>query len=245
MEVHQLKQSTSWPLTARIRGVLRHPRATFEALAAAPRSADVLAIACAAACVATALVLETETGELALLDHLERTVAAFGTPFDEAQYAALQDMSGDGAAYAVVTSLASVPLLAVGLSATVFVWGQTLGKTPGLTPTYGQVLAVASHASVILALRQVIAAPLTYMRETMTSPLTLNLFLAAADEGSPMARFAAMIDVFTIWWIAVLAIGMSVLYRRPVARFATAFAGAYLLLATAAALIAAISGGVV
>jgi hypothetical protein len=212
---------------------------TFEALAAAPRSADVLALACAAACVATAAVLETETGELALLDHLERTVAALGEPIDGAQYAALQDMSGHGAAYALVTSLASVPLLAVGLSAAMFAWG----KTRGLTPTYRQVLAVASHASVILALRQVIAAPLTYMRETMASPLTLNMFLALADEGSPLARFTAMIDVFIIWWIAVLSIGMSVLYRRPVVRLATTFTGAYLLLAALVALIVALSGG--
>jgi hypothetical protein len=231
--------TTVCPLGARIRGVLRHPRATFEALAAAPRSADVLAITCAAAWVAMTCVLETETGELALLDQLERTVSAFGEPIDEAQYAALQDMSGYGAAYALVTSLASVPLLAVGLSAAVFAWGQTRD----LTPTYRQVLAVASHASVILALRQVIAAPLTYMRETMASPLTLNMILALSDEGSPLASFAAMIDVFVIWWIAVLAIGMSVLYRRSVARLATAFAGAYLLLAALVALMVAIAGG--
>jgi hypothetical protein len=188
-----------------------------------------------------ALVLATDTGELALLDHLERSLAALGGPIDEAQYAALQDISGHGAAYALVTSLARVPLLAVGLSAVVFAWG----RTRGLTPTYQQVLAVASHASVILALRQVIAAPLTYTRETMASPLTLNMVLALADEGSPLASFAAMIDVFVLWWIAVLAIGMSVLYRRPVARLATAFAGAYLLLAALVALLVAIAGGVV
>ncbi len=231
------------PLSARIPGVLRHPRATFDALAAAPRSADVLAIAWVAAFAATAMVLETETGELALVDQLERTASAFGGPVDETQYTALRNISGHGTAYALVTSLASGPLLAVGLSAALFGWGRTRGQTPGPTPTYRQVLAVAAHASIILALRQVVAAPLTYVRETMASPLTLNMFFTLLDEGSALARFAAMIDLFVIWWIVVLAIGMSVLYRRTVTSLATAFAGAYLLLAALVALMVAIAGG--
>ena len=227
--------TTAWPLPARIRGVLRRPRATFEALADAPRSADVLAAAFLVSVFATALVLETETGELALLDQLERTAAAFGEPVDEAQYGMLQDISANGTAYAVVTSLVSGPLLAVGVSAALVAWGQT--------PTFRQVLSVASHAGVILALRQLIAAPLTYARETMASPLTLGIFFALLDEGSPMARFAGMVDLFVIWWIVVLAIGISVLYERPAARLAIVLAGIYVLLAALVALAVAITGG--
>jgi hypothetical protein len=241
--MHQLKQSAGWRLTARIRGVLRHPRATFNALADAPRSVDVLAVACVAAFAATALILETETGELALLDRLERGVSAFDERLDETQHAALQEISGHGAAYALVTSLVGGPLLAVGVSAALYVWSRIQDQTPGAAPTYRQLLAIASHASVVLALRQLIAAPLTYMRETMASPLTLNMFFTLLDEGSLLARFAGMIDLFVIWWIVVLAIGVSVLCRRPVQRLATAFVGAYLLLAALVALMAATIGG--
>jgi hypothetical protein len=202
----------------------------------------VLVVGCAIAFAATALVLETETGELALLDRLERSAAIIGR-VDEAQYAALQAISGHGTAYALVTMVLSLPMLAMALAAAMFVWGQIQGQTPAPTPTYGQVLAVASHASIILALRHVIAAPATYVRETMSSPLTLNLFVMVRDEGSPLARFAGMIDLFVVWWIVVLAIGMSVLYRRPVAHLATALAGAYVLLAALVALMPAIAGG--
>lgn len=230
-------------LPARIRGVLRRPRATFEGLASAPRSVDVLAITFLAALSAGALVLETETGELALLDQLERTASAFGDPLDEAQYAVLQDISGHGTAYAAITSLVSGPLLAFGLSAALVAWGQIRGQTPGLTPNYRQVLAVVSHAGVILALRQVIAAPMIYARETMASPVTLSMFFTALDEASPLARFAGLIDLFVIWWILVLAIGIAVLYDRPVARVATIAAGIYVLLAALVALAMAATGG--
>lgn len=232
--------TTAWPVQTRIRGVLRWPRATFEALAAAPRSADVLAIAFLAALSAGALVLETEVGELALVDHLERAAAAFGEPVDAGQYAALQEMSEHGTAYAAITSLVSGPLLAFGLSAALV---GILRAPPGHTVTYRQVLAIASHAGVILALRQVIAAPVLYARETMASPVTLSMFFTLLDDGSPLARFASLIDLFVIWWIVVLAIGVSVLYARPAARLATTFAGIYVLLAALVALAMAATGG--
>ena len=228
------------PLPARIRGVLRRPRATFEALASAPRSVDVLAITFLAALSAGALVLETETGELALLDQLERTASAFGEPLDEAQYAVLQDISGHGTAYAAITSLVSGPLLAFGLSAAL---AGIMRPPPGRTVTYRQVLAIASHAGVILALRQVIAAPMIYARETMASPITLIMFFTLLDEASPLARFAGLIDLFVIWWILVLAIGIAVLYERPVARVATIAAGIYVLLAALVALAVSATGG--
>ena len=42
------------------------------------------------------------------------------------------------------------------------------------------------------------------------------------DEASPVARFLGVVDLFVVWWIVVLAIGMSVLYRRPTRSLALA-----------------------
>ena len=232
--------TTAWPVQTRILGVLRRPRATFEALAAAPRSAGVLAIAFLAAVSAGAPVLETEVGELALVDQLDRAASAFGEPVDAAQYAALQEISQHGTAYAAITSLVSGPLLAAGLSAALVA---ILRAPPGRTVTYRQMLAIASHAGVILALRQVLAAPMIYASEAMASPVTLGLFFTLLDDGSPVGRFAGLVDLFVIWWIVVLAIGVSVLYARPAARLAMTFAGIYVLLAALAALAVAAAGG--
>ena len=224
-------------LPVRIAGVLRAPRRTFEAIARAPRWADVLIVSFLATAPLTAVVLQTEVGHLALLDRLERTATAFGQRVDDAQYARLERVSEHGAAYAIVTSLVSGPLLAAGLSAVLFV---VFRAVAGGGATFHQVLAVVSHAGVILALRQLLTAPVTYLRETLASPLTLNLFFSMLDEASPLARFAGIVDFLVIWWVVVLAIGASVLYRRPFRRLALAFVGVYLLLAVALGVVMAI-----
>jgi hypothetical protein len=108
---------------------------------------------------------------------------------------------------------------------------------------FQQVLAVLAHAGVILGLRQVIAAPVVYARETLASPTTLNMFFASLNESSPVARFSGVLDLFVIWWIAVLAIGMSVLCRKPAPRLALSFMGAYLVMAAILTLAMALTGG--
>jgi hypothetical protein len=105
----------------------------------------------------------------------------------------------------------------------------------GRRARFTQVLAVVVHAGVILVLRDVVAAPLNYARESLASPLTLLQFFGMFDEASPLARVLAMIDLFMIWWLVVLAIGLAVLYRtraRTVAAgLLAACAGIALLLA--------------
>ena len=88
-------------------------------------------------------------------------------------------------------------------------------------------LAVVVHAGVILALRDVVAAPLNYVRESLASPVTLVQFFGLLDEASPIARFFALIDVFMIWWIVVLAIGLAVLYRMRTRAVAAGLMAAY------------------
>ena len=46
-----------------------------------------------------------------------------------------------------------------------------------------------------------------------------------------------------VWWIVVLAVGVSVLYQRSTRSLALAFTGAYVALALLAALAMAVSGG--
>jgi hypothetical protein len=105
------------------------------------------------------------------------------------------------------------------------------------------VLAVVAHAGVILALRQVVAAPMAYASETLASPITLGIFFRMLDEASPLARFFGIIDLFVVWWVFVLAIGMSVLYQRPARRLAGVFVGAYVTIALVLTAVMAATGG--
>jgi hypothetical protein len=224
---------------ARILGIITYPRATFEAIAQSPRWIGVLAITFLATVAASAIVLNTETGQLALLDQWERNAAAFGRSLTDAEYGALADASRHGTGYAALMAFGIGPLLVTALSTVFFLSFRAASGTV----TFRQVLAVVAHAGVILALRQVVAAPVTYASETLTSPLTLGLFFRMLDEASPLARFFGIIDLFVVWWAFVLAIGISVLYRRPARRLAGVFVGAYVTLAIALTAAMAATGG--
>lgn len=228
------------PLPARMAGVIRRPRTTFSALQAVPRWADVLIVTFLVTAALSAALLETRVGHFALLDQWERTAIAFGQDVSDEQYESMRAASDNGAAYALASSLASGPALAIGLAALLLAGFRLTGSREA---TYVQVLSVVAHAGVILTLRQVIAAPIVYARETLASPVTLNLFFTVLDEASPLARFLAAVDLFVVWWIIVVTIGMSVLYGRPARRLAIVFVGIYALLAAVLTVAMALTGG--
>jgi Yip1 domain len=227
-------------LSTRMLGVIHAPRATFESLATDPRWGDVLVLTFLVTALSSAFLFETETGRLALLDQWERTALAFGRTVGDSEYAALARASDDGAVYAMASAFASGPVLALALTAILFALFRRFTRD-GLR--FQQVFAVVVHAGIILTLRQVIAAPVVYARETLASPTTLNLFFATLNETAPLARFFGIVDLFVIWWIVVLAIGMSVLWRKPAHRLALSFMGAYIVLAGVLTLAMALTGG--
>lgn len=222
LPVPLLPHSKSFP--ARILGVLLAPRATFRVVARTPSWLAVLLASCLVGAVSSAVVLETTVGRFALLDRWERTAVAFGQSIDDSRYEAMRRASEYGALYAAASAFATGPVLALVLSGLLFLSFRTPASA---TVAYTQVLAVVAHASVILALRQVVAAPLIYARETLASPLTLRPLFSGLDDTSLPARFASAIDLFVVWWIVVLALGMSVLYRRPARGLAVRFLGVY------------------
>ena len=227
-------------LPARIAGVLRRPRKTFEVVRRAPRFADVLLLTFVVSAALSIALLQTTVGRLALLDQWERTAVAFGQDVSDEQYASMREATSNSAAYAIATTFAGGPLLAVAIAAALHV-GFRLFAVGGAT--YRQVLAVVAHAGVILMLRQVIATPIVYARETLSNPVTLSLFITVLNETSPAARFLASVDLFVVWWAVVLAIGMSVLYGHPSRRLALIFVACYALFAAALTVMMALTGG--
>jgi hypothetical protein len=229
-------------LPARVAGILRSPRATLTAVASAPRWAGVVTLTFLISTLSGAALLQTDVGRVALVDQWERTASAFGQNIDDRQYAALEDASAHGPAYAAIGAFASGPLLTCGVAALLLV---VFNGALGGSATYWQILAIVAHAGVILALRQLVAAPVNYARETLASPMTMTVFFPMLDEASPIARFFGIIDLFVIWWLAVLATGLSVLYRRPARTLFIGLAGTYVVLALLLVIVMAITGGTV
>jgi hypothetical protein len=229
-------------LPARVVGVLRSPRAVFRALIARPRWADVMAVSFAVSLACGVVFMVTDVGRQALADQLERTALAFGRKVDDAQYRRFQDVSRNGVRYAALQAVATGPILAAGGAAIIFVLFTMVGHGRA---SYRQVLAVTVHAGVILAVRQLVAAPINYTRETLGSPATLTMFAPMLDEASPAARFFGAIDLFVIWWLVALALGVSLLYDRNARATAAVFVGAYLGFAALLAIAMVVSGGTV
>lgn len=183
--------------------------------------------------------MQTGVGQQALVDRWERTALAFGREVPDERYADLVAMSEHGAVYALITALAGGPVLSCAVAGMIFgVYSRLRAAI-----RYTQVLGIVAHAGVILALQQLVAAPFNYARETLASPTTLSQLFPIFDEVSPAARFLGAIDVFVVWWVIVLAIGVALLYRRSARSIIVAFMGAYIAFAAVLAIAMAVAGG--
>jgi hypothetical protein len=181
--------------------------------------------------------MQTAVGRQALVDQWERTAVAFGQEIDDQAYAELEALSDRGAAgYALLSALLSGPVLTVAVAAML----KVAFRGPA---TFRQVMAVATHAGIILTARQVIAAPVSYVRESTSSATSLGAWFSTLDEASPVARFLGALDLFVIWWAIVLAIGVAVLYQRRARNVATMFVGVYGALALLLAIAMALADG--
>jgi predicted membrane channel-forming protein YqfA (hemolysin III family) len=62
--------------------------------------------------------------------------------------------------------------------------------------------------------QQVFVLPLNYFRGSLSSPTNVAAMLPMLPEKSFVTYLLGTIDIFLIWWLTVLAIGLAVLYRR-------------------------------
>jgi hypothetical protein len=89
------------------------------------------------------------------------------------------------------------------------------------------VLAVNTHTGAITVIATLFTMPLNYARESLSGATNLAVFAPFLEEGSLAARFLGMIDLFLVWWVVVLAIGLAVLYKRRTGPVALSLLGAY------------------
>jgi hypothetical protein len=75
------------------------------------------------------------------------------------------------------------------------------------------------------------------MRETLSSPTTLAVFLPFIEENTFLGRLLGSIDLFQIWGTLSLAIGLGVLYKRRTAPIAWSLFLVYFVIVAAVAAI--------
>jgi hypothetical protein len=229
-------------LLARALGVVFSPRATYANVAAHPRVLGPLALVLAVSTGALLAFSATQAGKDAILDQADRALQSMGVRLNDAQYAQMEArVASPTAPYVAAVSLfVLLPVLAAIIAGIVMaVFNAALGGDA----TFKQVYAVVVHSSFLLVLAQLFVYPIDYVKQSVSSPTNLAVFLPFLDEGTFAARFLGAIDLVRLWWIVSLAIGIGVLYKKRTTPIATTMLAVYTVVAAVIAAVgAALSG---
>jgi len=180
--------------------------------------------------------MATAVGRQAFVDQWVQRAEAFGVVVNDATFARLESLGGYAPAYGAGVGLALGVLLPLLTGAIL----KALGRSGTSWPV---ALTLAGYANLPLAVRELIALPLGYARETLASPLTLGSFFPMLDEASPAARFLWSVDVFVLWWLVLVALGAAAISGRRAMPLAATLAGAYALVGLVLAAAMFVSGG--
>ncbi len=219
-------------LLARFVGMITSPQATFQSAVAHPRWLGMLVLTTLISAVCTTLPMTTEAGREAALDQQVKQMESFGIKVDDAAYARMEKTSAITPYITAASILIMAPIMAVIFSAIIFA---IFNAAMGGTATFKQVFTVWVHAGAIPAVGQLFTGPFNYFRGATTSATNLAVMLPMLPEGSFFSKLAGMIDLFAIWWVVAISIGLAVLYRRRTQPIAIALFCVYAVIALAMA----------
>jgi hypothetical protein len=198
-------------LFARFVGVLTSPRQTFENVVPFPKWFGMYVLTAVIMAVGAALPLTTPAGKQAAVDQQVSATEAFGIEVSDAQYDAMVK-GADILPYTTGGTVLIVGILMALLMAAIL-WA-IFNAAMGGDARYKQILAVLIHANVISAVSALFSGLINYVRGGAGSATSLTSLLPMLDDKSFAGRLAGAVDVFLIWWVLVLAVGLAVLYRR-------------------------------
>jgi hypothetical protein len=205
-------------LLARLIGVLLTPRAAYAAVAARPRVLGALFLVAAISAACVGAFSATEVGQNAIFDQQRSSMESFGVQLNDAQLQQMEARLRLAPYFGAAGQFVFLPIAALIIAGLAFaVFNAALGGDA----TFKQVYAIVVHSGVIVAVQQMFTMPLDYVRETLSSPTNLMVFLPFLEEDTFIARLLGSIDLFLIWWSISLAIGLGVLYRKRTGPIAT------------------------
>lgn len=222
----------------RVWGVFRRPRATMDEVARHPAFITPWALVLLAVAVCGGLLLSTEVGRQALVDERVRVTEALGQRVDDAEYARLQA----NPPVSVYLTSGGRLLLTPPVTIVVALGLLLLARLDGAKVPFVTALAITVHATVILALQQIVATPFHYVQEALTSPTTVAGLLRVFDEGSWPSRLFGTIDVFGLWWMWLMSLGLAAATGQPARRYLVRTLAVYVGVAAVVAAVFAVLG---
>jgi hypothetical protein len=216
------------PLGARVRDTFFAPARLFSSFGDSPPWADVLALATILA-VAVAISEPAET-YLALV---EDPVTRRGEPVEITSSPAQVVLFGR--VMSGMNAVVGHPLIAFGIAGLLSLVFTVIGRG---SISFRQYLAIAAHGLLILSVGMVVALFLRLLTGNPDALPTLGAMLPVAPESSWVGRVLDGINLFTLWMLGVVALGVASLERRVTrAGAATLLWGGYGALVVAAALL--------
>jgi hypothetical protein len=212
-------------LWSRFLGIIFSPLDTFKNVVKAPAWLGILVVTTLIIAIFVGGFLSTEVGQEAWL---EQVTESLGGGANIQQREVLKTIQPYLGFMAVGESFFMVPLISLVISGILFV---IFSVILGASATFKQLFAVVVHCGVITSIQQAFIWPLNYLLETFSRPTALTALLPMLDEESFLYRFLNAIDLFFIWWIVVLSIGLGVLYQRRTKRIAVALFAVYAIIA--------------
>jgi hypothetical protein len=211
-------------LPARFAGVLLSPRATYADVAARPRWGGMLAVVTLLGAGGSFVFFSTEVGRNALLDQQVTAMESWGMTISDEMYAQMRQRLGFArltGPFFQAMGTAVMGAVVAGLLIAIF------NAIMGGNASFKHVFAVVVHSGAVITVSQLFILPLAYARESLSGATNLGVFFPFLDENTFAARLLGAVDLFVIWWLISLAIGMGVLYRRRTGPIANSLLGIY------------------
>lgn len=97
--------------------------------------------------------------------------------------------------------------------------------------SFRQILAVTTHAWIpYIVTKSVVTVPLMLAKGSLTVATSLAILLPANKLATPIGVLLGSVDVFTIWMLALLSIGLGVVYRWSTGKAAALVVSLYAIL---------------
>ena len=196
---------------------------------ATPKWLGMLALTTAVPALITGAFMSTEVGQQALVALQQTTFEELGLTFSDEQFAQITQATNSSAFLQARTLIFTIPVVTLVLSGLLFTFANAFLAA---RVSFVQVYAVVVHVGVIGIVQQLFQTPLTYARGALSSPSTLAAFVPMLEPATFPVRFLSAVDLFIVWQVVLLAIGLSVFATRRSGPIAAVFLLLYAAVAT-------------
>jgi hypothetical protein len=222
------EETRSAGLFTRLIGVVFAPRDAYTAVAARPKWFGALAVAVVLMAAIQGGFFSTTVGKEAYVDQALSTLRAVGLTVNDQMVQNIESQANSAPIRQAVSMVVFMPLFcAVMAGLLLAVFTAILGGGA----TFRQVYAVVAHSLIIGAIQQAFSFPIMYAQESMSSPTRLSVFFPMLGEMSFATYLLSALDLFYIWSLINLSIGVAVLYKRHTGPIATVLLGIYAVIA--------------